>query len=91
MPDSGKRPITPSLGVENDTPLAEMRRVAGRLRRVSKDEKSSIVAECGQSGACLRPVACGNRVPLESLRRWVRAAGGTRVAKLEREHVAAQP
>ena len=80
-----------ALWLDEDMSLA---RASGRgrlRRRVSKQERARIVAECQQRGVCLTTVAHRNRVPLESLRRWVRLAGGAGVAKLEREDVAAQP
>ena len=91
MTDWGLKTISRALLIETDMPMAEMRRFAGVRRRVSKEERARIVAECEQPGVCLTTVARRNRVPLVSLRRWVRLAGGPGAAKLEREDLAAQP
>ena len=91
MTDRGRRTISRALLIESDMPIAEMRRFTGVRRRVSKQERARIVAECQQPGICLTTVARRNRVLLKSLRRWVRLAGGAGVAKLEREDLAAQP
>lgn len=92
MADSGLQAISRALLIENHMPVIEAAGLAGRWpRRVSKDERARIVAECQQPGACLTTVARRNRVPRESLRRWVRLAGGLGVGKQEREGVAAQP
>ena len=60
-------------------------------RRVSREEKSRIVAECQQPGVYLTTVARRNRVALDCLRHWARLAGNAGVAKLEREDPDAQP
>ena len=44
-------------------------------RRVSREEKLGIVAECQQPEVCLTTVARRNRVALDRLRRWVAGAG----------------
>lgn len=92
MADSGLRAISKALLIENYRPVIEAAGLTrGWPRRISKDERARIVAECEQPGVCLTTVASRNRVPVESLRRWVRLAGGPGVAKLEREDLAAQP
>ena len=91
MTDWGLKAISRALLIESDMPIAEMQQFTGVRRRVSKEERARIVAECEQPGICLTTVARRNRVPLHSLRRWVRLAGGAGVAKLEREDLAAQP
>ncbi len=80
-----------ALWLEDDISLAKADRLGFVRRRVSREEKSRIVAECQQPGVCLTTVARRNRVALESLRRWVRLAGGAGVAKLEREDPDVQP
>ena len=80
-----------AMWLEEDMSLAKANRLGVLRRRVSKEEKVRIVAECQQPGVCLKAVARRNRVALERLRGWVRLAGGAGVAKLEREDVAAQP
>ena len=79
-----------ALWLEEDLSLAKANRYGFIRRRVSKEEKARIVAECQQPGACLKMVAQRNRVPVDKLRRWVRLSGGG-VARLEREDVAVQP
>ena len=74
-----------ALWLDEDMSLARASGCGRLRRRVSKQERARIVAECQQRGVCLTTVAHRNRVPLESLRRWVRLAGGAGVAKLERE------
>ena len=66
MADSGLRAINRAPLPENEMPIAEMRQSAGLRRRVSKDERARVVAECHQPGACLTMVARRNRVTLES-------------------------
>ena len=80
-----------ALWLEEDMSLAKAGRLGFIRRRVSREERARIVAECRQPGACLTAVARRNRVLVESLRRWVRLAGGAGVAKLEREDLGAQP
>lgn len=72
MTDWGLKTISSALLIESNMPTAEMRQFTGVRRRVSKEERSRIVAECEQPGVCLATVARRNRVPLDSLRRWVR-------------------
>lgn len=92
MGDSGLQAISEALLIENYLPVIEAAGLTRHWpRRVSKDERARIVAECQQPGVCLTTVARRNRVPVESLRRWVRLAGGAGVAKLEREDLTAQP
>ena len=85
MTDWGHGTTSRALLIESDMSIAEMRGFAGVRRCVPKDEKARIVAECQEPGICLTTVARRNRVALESLRRWVRLAGGAGAAKLERE------
>ena len=80
-----------ALWLEDEMSLSGAARLGIVRRRVSREERSRIVAECQQPGVCLTTVARRNRVSLESLRRWVRLAGGAGVAKLEREDPDAQP
>ena len=80
-----------ALWLDEEMSLAKSNRLGRVRRRVSKEEKARIVAECDQPGVCLTTVAHRNRVPLRALRRWVGLAGGAGVAKLEREDLAAQP
>ena len=92
MSDSGLQAISKALLIENYRPVIEAAGLSRRWpRRVSKEERTRIVAECEQPGVCLTTVARRNRVPVDSLRRWVRLAGGGGVAKLEREDAAALP
>ena len=86
-----ERAAKTALWHEQDMSLAKANRLGFIRRRVSREEKARIVAECQQPGACLDMVAQRNRVPVDRLRSWVRLAGGGGVAKLEREDVAAQP
>ena len=80
-----------ALWLEEDMSLAKANRLGFIRRRVSREEKARIVAECQQPGACLKMVAQRNRVSVDKLRGWVRLWAGGGVAKLEREDVAAQP
>ena len=91
MDDWLVRAAKTALWLEEDISLAKANRLGFTGRRVSKEEKARIVAECNQPGACLQTVAHRNRVTLESVRRWVRLAGGSGVAKLAREDAAVQP
>ena len=70
-----------ALWLEVDMSLAMANQRGFIRQRVSKEEKSRIVAECHQPGVCPTTVARRNRVALESLRRWVRLAGAAGVAK----------
>ena len=74
-----------------DMSLAKANPLGFTRRRVSKEEKARIVAECRQPGACPQTVARRNRVTLEGVRGRVRRAGGPGVARLKREDAAVQP
>ena len=91
MDDWLVRAAKTALWLEEDISLAKANRLGFTGRRVSKEEKTRIVAECHQPGTCLQTVAHRNRVTRESVRRWVRLAGGPGVAKLAREDAAVQP
>ena len=79
-----------ALWLEEDMSPAKANRLRFIRRRVSREEKARIVAECRQPGACLKMVAQRNRVPVDKLRGRVRLAGGG-AARLEREDVAGEP
>ena len=80
-----------ALWLDDGMSLTKANRLGLLRRRVAKQERARIVAECHQPGVCLSTVARRNRVSLDSLRRWVRVAGGPGLGKLEREDLAAQP
>ena len=80
-----------ALWLDEEMSLAKANRLGVLRRHVPREEKARIVAQCHQPGVCLTTVAHRNRVPMKSLRRWVRLARGAGAAKLEREDVGAQP
>ena len=83
-----ERAARAALCLEEDMSLARANRLGVIRRRVSREEKARIVAECRQPGACLKMVAQRNRVPVDKLRGWIRLAGGGGLAGLGREDAA---
>ena len=65
-----------ALSREEDISLAKANRPGFHRRRVSKEEKARIAAECLQPGACLKMVAERHRVAADKQRDRVRLVGG---------------
>ncbi len=74
MTDGGSQAVRRAMWVDAEISGFEVERLNRPLRRLSKDEKAVIVAECHRPDASLQEVARRHRVSRDNLRNWVRQA-----------------
>ncbi len=74
MTDGGYQAVRRAMWVDAEISGFDVARLNRPLRRVSKDEKAVIVAECHRPDASLAEVARRHRVSSANLRYWVRQA-----------------
>ena len=85
MTDGGYQAVLRAMWADAEISGFEIERLNRPLRRLSKDEKVVIVAECHRPDASLQEVARRHRVSRDNLRNWVRQAREAGMGKPKKE------